>query len=71
MHSFKDAARTWSSRGHSNCANHFSFPPTQRLGLLRSTSDPHRSTDQRVNLNRSFERMLDCLMPSASVGSPA
>ena len=40
-------------------ANHFSFPPTQRFGLLGST--PARSSNQRLNLKHSYENLLDAL----------
>ena len=44
-------------------AKRFYFPPTQRPGLLDSTCV--RSTDQRVNLKRSFENLLNALdMPT-------
>ncbi len=61
MHSPKDAAV--SSRWQpSRRANHFSFPPTQRTGLLDSTVIAgKRSEDQRVNLDRSFTRLLGAL----------
>lgn len=54
MHSSNDAAQQPSL----NHANLFSFPPTQRNGLLDSpTSQPKRSTDQNLNLRASFERL--------------
>lgn len=58
MHSPKDAAGTFSVQS-SRRANHFSFPPTQRTGLLDSTK--RRSSNQRVNLERSFHSLLDAL----------
>ena len=52
MHSFNDAAQQPSLK----YADLFSFPPTQRNGLLDSpTSQPKRSTDQNLNLRASFE----------------
>lgn len=60
MHSSKDAACIWSPLQPSQRANHFSFPPTQRIGLLDSTT-PKRSTNQNINLQRSFTKMLDAL----------
>ena len=54
MHSFNDAAQQ-SSLKH---ADLFSFPPTQRNGLLDSpTSQQKRSTDQSLNLRASFEKL--------------
>ena len=39
-------------------ANLFSFPPTQRNGLLDSpTTKTKRSTDQSLNLRASFEKL--------------
>lgn len=59
MHSPKDAAV--SSRWQpSRRANHFSFPPTQRKGLLEPTTRT-RSSNQRVNLLRSYNDLLDAL----------
>lgn len=58
MHSPKDAASTFSVQP-SRRANHFSFPPTQRTDLLDSTK--RRSSNQRVNLERSFHNLLDAL----------
>ena len=49
-------------------ADLFSFPPTQRNGLLDSpTSKPKRSTDQSHNLQASFEKLqasLDKTFPN-------
>lgn len=54
MHSFNDAAQQ-PSLTH---ADLFSFPPTQRNGLLDSpTSQQKRSTDQSLNLRASFEKL--------------
>lgn len=54
MHSSNDAAQQPSL----NHANLFSFPPTQRNGLLDSpASQPKRSTDQNLNLRVSFEKL--------------
>lgn len=61
MHSSKDAACTWSPRQQSQRANHFSFPPTQRFGLLGSTPTSKRSSNQRKNLERSYHKLLDAL----------
>ncbi len=58
MHSSNDAAQQLSL----NHANLFSFPPTQRNGLLDSTiASKTRSQDQRLNLRASHERLLDAL----------
>lgn len=54
MHSSNDAAQQ-PSLTH---ANLFSFPPTQRNGLLDSpTSQQKRSTDQSLNLRASFDKL--------------
>ena len=54
MHSSNDAAQQ-PSLTH---ANLFSFPPTQRNGLLDSpTPKPKRSTDQSLNLRASFKKL--------------
>lgn len=64
MHSSNDAAQQPSL----NHANLFSFPPTQRNGLLDSpTSQPKRSTDQNLNLRASLEKLqasLDKTFPN-------
>ena len=64
MHSSNDASQQ-PSLTH---ANLFSFPPTQRDGLLDSpTSQPKRSTDQNLNLRASFEKLqasLDKTFPN-------
>ena len=53
MHSSNDAAKP--SLKH---ADLFSFPPTQRDGLLDSpTSKAKRSTNQNHNLRASFEKL--------------
>lgn len=53
MHSSNDAAQP--SLKH---ADLFSFPPTQRDGLLDSpTTKSNRSTNQRLNLRSSFEKL--------------
>lgn len=58
MHSSNDAAQQPSLKH----ANLFSFPPTQRNGLLDSpTTSKTRSQDQRLNLRASYERLLDAL----------
>lgn len=58
MHSSNDAAQQ-PSQTH---ADLFSFPPTQRDGLLDSTiASKTRSQDQRLNLRASYERLLDAL----------
>lgn len=58
MHSFNDAAQQPSLKH----ANLFSFPPTQRNGLLDSpTSQQKRSTDQSLNLRASFEKLQTSL----------
>lgn len=64
MHSSNDAAQQ-PSLTH---ADLFSFPPTQRDGLLDSpTSRPKRSTDQSLNLQTSFKKLqasLDKAFPN-------
>lgn len=58
MHSSNDAAQQPSL----NHANLFSFPPTQRNGLLDSpTSQTERSTDQSLNLQASFKKLQSSL----------
>lgn len=58
MLSSRDAACTWSPLQTAQRANHFSFPPTQRYGLLVSTN---RSHDQRINLHRTWNGALERL----------
>lgn len=54
MHSSNDAAQQPSLKH----ANLFSFPPTQRSGLLDSpTTKTNRSTNQNLNLRASFEKL--------------
>lgn len=54
MHSSNDAAQLPSLKH----ANLFSFPPTQRNGLLDSpTTKTKRSTDRNLNLRASFEKL--------------
>ena len=60
MHSSNDAQRVRTPRSQLSCANHFSFPPTQRMGLLEPTTRT-RSSNQRVNLLRSYGNLLDAL----------
>lgn len=64
MHSSNDAAQQ-PSLTH---ANLFSFPPTQRNGLLASPiSQPMRSTDQSLNLQASLQKLqasLDTTFPN-------
>lgn len=64
MHSSNDAAQQPSLTR----AALFSFPPTQRNGLLDSpTSQPKRSTDQSHNLRASFDKLqasLDKTFPN-------
>lgn len=64
MHSSNDAAQQPSL----NRANLFSFPPTQRNGLLDSpTSQQKRSTDQSLNLQASLKKLqasLDKAFPN-------
>ena len=58
MHSSNDAAQQ-PSQTH---ADLFSFPPTQRDGLLDSpTPKSKRSTDQELNLQASFEKLQAAL----------
>ena len=64
MYSSNDAAQQPSLKH----ADLFSFPPTQRNGLLDSpTSQPKRSTNQSLNLQTSFEKLqasLDKTFPN-------
>lgn len=64
MHSSNDAAQQPSP----NHANLFSFPPTQRNGLLDSpTTKVKRSTDQSLNLQASLKKLqasLDKAFPN-------
>lgn len=60
MHSSSDALRARHFRSQQFCANHLSFPPTQRKGLLDPTA-PTRSTDQHANLQRSYRNLLSAL----------
>ena len=54
MHSSNDAAQQPSLKH----ADLFSFPPTQRNGLLDSpNTKTKRSTDQNLNLRTSFEKL--------------
>ena len=54
MHSSNDATQQPSLK----YANLFSFPPTQRNGLLDSpTTKTKRSDDQSLNLRASFEKL--------------
>lgn len=54
MHSSNAVARQPSLKH----ADLFSFPPTQRNGLLDSpTTKAKRSTDQELNLRASFEKL--------------
>ena len=56
MHSPNDASTTHVLP--SQRANQFSFPPTQRDGLLDSpTTKTKRSADQSLNLRASFEKL--------------
>lgn len=61
MHSSNDAAQQPSL----NHANLFSFPPTQRNGLLDSpTTKAKRSADQHLDLQTSFEKLQASLNKS-------
>lgn len=64
MHSSNDAAQQPSLKH----ADLFSFPPTQRNGLLDSpTSQQKRSTDQSLNLQASLKKLqasLDKAFPN-------
>lgn len=64
MHSSNDAAQQPSLKH----ANLFSFPPTQRDGLLDSpTTKAKRSTNQELNLRASFDKLqasLDKTFPN-------
>ena len=61
MHSSNDATQQPSLKH----ANLFSFPPTQRDGLLDSpTAKAKRSTNQSLNLRASFEKLQASLHKS-------
>lgn len=60
MHASSDAKRNRASRSSFKRANHFSFPPTQRMGLLDPTTCP-RSSNQHANLERSYRNLLSAL----------
>lgn len=61
MHSSNDAAQQPSLKH----ANLFSFPPTQRNGLLDSpTTKTKRSADQELNLRASFDKLQASLNKS-------
>lgn len=64
MHSSNDAAQQPSLKH----ADLFSFPPTQRDGLLDSpTTKAKRSTNQELNLRASFDKLqasLDKTFPN-------
>lgn len=60
MHPFKGASHSGLSRPPAPCANSFSFPPTQRRGLLDSTTGS-RSSDQKANLKKSYRNLLNAL----------
>ncbi len=60
MHPSPDVSRDKLPRSRVQCANHFSFPPTQRHGLLDPTSSL-RSSNQRANLMNSYRSLLDAL----------
>lgn len=64
MHSSNDAAQQPSLKH----ADLFSFPPTQRNGLLDSpASQSKRSTNQSLNLQTSFKKLqasLDKTFPN-------
>lgn len=61
MHSPNDAAAAPQARP-SKRATRFSFPPTQRSGLLDSTNLLRkRSANQKVNLERSLGNLFDSL----------
>ena len=64
MHSSNDATQQPSLK----YANLFSFPPTQRNGLLDSpTPKAKRSTNQSLNLRASFDKLqasLDKTFPN-------
>ena len=82
MHSSSDAACKCTSLQPSERANQFSFPPTQRFGLLAPTAIPsayplsagsntNRSPNQRVNLQRAFENLLASLTIALPKKTPA
>lgn len=68
MHSSNDAAQQPSLKH----ADLFSFPPTQRDGLLDSpTTKAKRSADQHLNLQTSFEKLQASLNKSFPNQAPA
>ena len=72
MHSSSNAASKCTSLQPYQRAQQLSFPPTQSSGLLDSTiidakacgeyTNLARSSDQRANLQRSFENLLGVLV---------
>ena len=68
MHSSNDVKLARTHRSQHTCASLFSFPPTQRNGLLDSpTPKAKRSTDQSHNLRASFKKLqasLDKTFPN-------
>lgn len=60
MHSSNDAKLTRTHWSQHTCASLFSFPPTQRKGLLGPTA-LKRSSDQTANLEQSFRNLLFAL----------
>lgn len=60
MHASSDATCSRVSRQAFKRANHFSFPPTQRMGLLDPTT-PTRSSNQHANLEKSWRNLLSAL----------
>ncbi len=70
MPSFYDVQRVRTPRPQLSCANHFSFPPTQRKGPPAPTTRA-RSSNQRVNLLRSYNDLLDALYVPQSQQSMA
>lgn len=60
MHASSGATCSRVSRRAFKRANHFSFPPTQRMGLLDPTTSK-RSSNQHANLERSWSNLLSAL----------
>lgn len=60
MQALSDATRDRTDHPSLSRAICFSFPPTQRKGLLDPTTSK-RSSNQRANLQRSYCKLLDAL----------
>ena len=60
MHTSQHAAAARTTSQPSKRTDLFSFPPTQRMGLLDPTTCP-RSSNQHANLERSYRNLLSAL----------